>query len=1180
MLGHLPPRLLGGEFELDVDAAHSAVARVAEARGAGVEETARAIVSMVDEAMLGALRVVTVQRGRVPSEFALVAFGGAGGLHANALAAILGCYPVIVPEESGVLSALGFIASDIKNEFSQTFVRSIAATTPDAVRKPFEALTSRARDWLDAESVDVADQDVRFILDMRYSRQGYEIPIELDGVELAALDLAALERRFGEEHTPPLRLRARGRRRDREPARRRDRPRPRPGARGAPEGGDATPSAAQTGTHQVWTPEGTLDVPTYERAALEPGMAIEGYAIVEQYDATTVVLPGHRAVVDPWMNLLIRPEEVPREDALDVATLDLIENALLNARFEMDEVVRRAAMSPMIRVQHDEFPMICNARGQMVVGQFGSYIPEVIDRFGGDIAEGDVILLNDPYLCKGSISHCNDWLVILPIFYEGRRVAFASLFGHMMDVGGKVPGSQVSDALSIWEEGIRIPPIKIFDRGVLNETALDVILNNTRTPDMNRSDLMAIIGGCRAAERRIVEICERFGAGDVRGGLRRAARAHAPGDGAHHPPVHPGGARHLHRLGRRRRPRQRPVQDGADDLARGRRLPRRLDGHRRSGAGLDQLPHPRGPLQAVPRDLHDHGLRPRDPLQRRDLRRLRGDAAGGIAAQPEVPGAAVEPAERPHALLRLHERRARPEGARALDGGRATGRARSSSSRATTTHGEYFQFVELLFGGLPARYSADGLDGHSWWPLFRTTPAEYAESYYPVRISSYVPARDTGGAGLHRGGTAIEKTYVFLGPGAFTVNDDRATIPPWGINGGRHGGCSTKKLIRASGEVVELPSKIDQVPVSAGDTLVFRTAGAGGWGDPLDRDPELVLRDVLRDLVSAEAALREYGVVDRRRRRRPGRHRGRARAASRAARADRALRLRPRPDRRRRMTTSLRTRLAQPGALVALGAHDGLTAKIAERAGVEALYHGGYALAAHHFGVPDVGLVGRAEVVESVRRMRGGDRPADHRRRRHRLRLRGRRLADGARARGRRRERRADRGPGLAQALRPHGGQGGDPGRGDGDQGARRRRGAAVRRDADHRPLRRAAGDRARGHDRPLQRLRRGGRRPRLRRRAPHASRSTRRSPSDCSAPCVANMSETGRSPAIPTEELEAMGYKLVIFPSTQTWVFAKAYEELCQAVIRDRTTASLADRFTSFDDVNALLGLAEWQSR
>ena len=269
------------------------------------------IVSMIDEAMLGALRVVTVQRGRVPSEFALVAFGGAGGLHANALASILGCYPVIVPEESGVLSALGFISSEIKNEFSQTFVRSIATSTPSAVREPFEVLTSRARDWLDGESVEIGDQDVRFILDMRYSRQGYEIPIELDGIEFAALDLAALERRFGEAHSRlygfvleggaeivNLRVAATGRV-------------PLPELQARPEGGrDA--SEAQTGTQRVWTSEGTLDVPTYARAALEPGMAIDGYAIVEQYDATTVVLPGHRAVVDPWMNLLIRPEELSR----------------------------------------------------------------------------------------------------------------------------------------------------------------------------------------------------------------------------------------------------------------------------------------------------------------------------------------------------------------------------------------------------------------------------------------------------------------------------------------------------------------------------------------------------------------------------------------------------------------------------------------------------------------------------------------------------------------------------------------------------------------------------------------------------------------------------------------------------------------------------------------------------
>ena len=493
--------------------------------------------------------------------------------------------------------------------------------------------------------------------------------------------------------------------------------------------------------------------------------------------------------------------------------------------------------------------------------------------------------------------------------------------------------------------------------------------------------------------------------------------------------------------------------------------------------------------------------------------------------------------------------------------------------------GEYFQFVELLFGGLPARYKADGLDGHSWWPLFRTTPAEYAESYYPVRISSYVPARDTGGAGFHRGGTGIEKTYVFTGPGAFTVNDDRATIPPWGINGGRHGGCSTKTLIRATGEVVELASKIDQVPVGAGDTLVFRTAGAGGWGDPLERDPQLVLRDVLRDLVSHEAALRDYGVVVD------------GDAVDSAATAVERARLRDArgpvqpfdfghaPTGELHMTTSLRSRLSEPGAVVALGAHDGLTAKIAERAGIEALYHGGYATAAHHFGLPDVGLVGRAEVVESVRRMRAAtDLPI---------------VVD------------ADTGygseAGVWLTVRELEAAGANAVQIEDQVSPKRcghmegkevipademvikvRAAVAARRSEETLIIARSDALQVNGLDDAIERCNAYGDAGAdlIFVDAPPTVEDYASIGERCSVPGVANMSETGRSPAIPTAELEAMGYKLVIFPSTQTWLFAKAYEELCDAVVRDRTTAAIADRFTSFDDVNALLGLAEWQSR
>jgi N-methylhydantoinase B len=175
--------------------------------------------------------------------------------------------------------------------------------------------------------------------------------------------------------------------------------------------------------------------------------------------------------------------------------------------------------------------------------------------------------------------------------------------------------------------------------------------------------------------------------------------------------------------------------------------------------------------------------------------------------------------------------------------------------------GDYFVLVELLFGGVPGRPLGDGIDGASWWPLFTSTPIEYVESYYPLLIESYRPVTDTGGAGRHRGGTGIEKTYLFRAAGEVTINDDRAVTHPWGIGGGRYGGVSHKLLIRADGERIPLPSKLDFVKVRPGDRLVFRTAGAGGFGDPYDRPAELVARDVRRGLVSTGEALDGYGVV-------------------------------------------------------------------------------------------------------------------------------------------------------------------------------------------------------------------------------------------------------------------------------------------------------------------------------
>ena len=210
-------------------------------------------------------------------------------------------------------------------------------------------------------------------------------------------------------------------------------------------------------------------------------------------------------------NDALRIAEIPTDVTVDPVTLDIIEGALKNARHEMDAVLFRSAMSPVIREQHDEFPMLTDPRGRMVVGQFGAYINDMMADWDRGVYPGDVILTSDPFKCSGSISHTNDWLVLLPIFYEDELVGWSSQFGHQMDAGGPLAGSLPTGARTIFEEGIIIPPVKIVERGVVQEDILRLILNNVRLPEMNRADLFAIVAGCRAGERRVLDLCERFG---------------------------------------------------------------------------------------------------------------------------------------------------------------------------------------------------------------------------------------------------------------------------------------------------------------------------------------------------------------------------------------------------------------------------------------------------------------------------------------------------------------------------------------------------------------------------------------------------------------------------------------------------------------------------------------------
>lgn len=551
---------------------------------------------------------------------------------------------------------------------------------------------------------------------------------------------------------------------------------------------------------------------------------------------------------------------LPATPGIDPITLDLIENALRNARHEMDAVLFRSAMSPVIREQHDEFPMITDPGGRMIVGQFGSYVAEMLQEQAFELYPGDVILQSDPYKCGGAISHINDWMVLVPIYYEDELVGFSSMFGHMMDVGGPVPGSMPTAATSIFGEGIRIPPIKVYEKGVPNKAAIDLLMNNTRTPEMNYSDLMAIIAGSRAGERRVIEICARFGKAAYKEAcealLERTKRA-------------------MRQLIVQNLPEEpQSFEDYVDDDGCGNgpfkmKLTVWREGEHAYFDWTGTSPQAPGPINFY---LHEGMFKmfigvymimvfdPQILFNDGFYDLIHVTLPDGSLVHPKFPAAL---GCRTHALSRQFDvlggalSRNAPEMATAAGYGSSPHFLYSGVDR----NGRPFQLMEILYGGIPGRPIGDGMDGHSWWPLFENIPTEYLESYYPMLIESYASIPDTGGAGRHRGGNGVEKVYLLLEEGEISIHDDRHLTHPWGILGGKPGGRSEKFLVRKDGGREPLASKVDNVKVRNGDRIIFRTAGGGGWGDPLERDPKRVRDDVARKLLSAEAARKWYGVA-------------------------------------------------------------------------------------------------------------------------------------------------------------------------------------------------------------------------------------------------------------------------------------------------------------------------------
>ncbi len=544
---------------------------------------------------------------------------------------------------------------------------------------------------------------------------------------------------------------------------------------------------------------------------------------------------------------------------VDTVTVDIIENALSNARVEMDAVLFRTAMSPGIREQGDCFPMIANVDGKMVVGQFGSFIHGFMQAYEGELEEGDIILTNDPYMCNAAVSHLPDWIVLVPIFKDGRHMAWAAMFGHMSDNGGMVPGSIPISADSIFQEGIRIPPTKLYKKGVLQSDLLELILHNVRTSNWNRFDLNALVAACNTAAKRCVEMAERFGDDIFYSTMEIMLERNHMAMKAIIEMIVP------------EEPRVFEDYVCDDGVGMGPYKIRCKLWREGSVAIFDFEGTDPQAASSINFYLNEDMFKMffgSFTINLIDPQILFNDGfydlvdvriPQGSLLKPNFPAAL---SGRTHALGRIFDVMGGLLGQSAPDAMNAAGFSDSPHFffSGYNDDGEWFQLFQIGFGGIPGRPVGDGPDGHSLWPGFTNVPNEFIEAYFPLRIETYETIADSGGAGLHRGGNGLTVAYRFLADGTVSVHDERWLTYPWGVRGGEPGMRSSKRLVRADGSEQWLPAKSEGIKVSKGDLLYFNTWGGGGWGDPFERDSGLVCADVARGLVSADGA-RRYGVV-------------------------------------------------------------------------------------------------------------------------------------------------------------------------------------------------------------------------------------------------------------------------------------------------------------------------------
>jgi N-methylhydantoinase A/oxoprolinase/acetone carboxylase beta subunit/N-methylhydantoinase B/oxoprolinase/acetone carboxylase alpha subunit len=830
-LGFIPPGRMGdGTIDVSRERAEAALDRLGVA--------ARGVHDLANATMMRALRAVSTEKGRDPADFVLIAYGGSGPVHAAALATELGVRTAIVPRLAGVFSAAGLL-------FAREEWHDVRFCRIDARGGDVDELRR-----LDAEMRRDDAVETQRIADVRYRGQSWSIPVDFPG-DLDGDSLTALVEHFEAEHEQlygtrlesgsPVDIRA---------LRLVSLGPERPGLSLRATPSDAAPGAPRTRLADYG--DGFVETPIRSRAELTE--ATPGPLLVDEFDTTVVVPPGWTVRLDDATGALVLDNVsaavgVRRHD--EAIAMRILGNALSTLADEMATTVFRTAHSAVVRDAMDFSAALCGPSGETVaqavtiplqLGSIPHAMRSLLAKHGTTFAPGDVYLVNDPF---DGASHTPDIFVVKPSFANQRLIGFAVTVAHHGDVGGRVPGTIACDSTEVFQEGLRLPWLKLIDRGEPVDALYDILRANVRMPHELLGDLASQVAACHIGDRGLQELAARHeGLENLMNALLDHTERLLRAEISRWPD---GTAEFVDYMG----------SDGIDICDVPIRVRLTIAGDELVADFSDSAPMVRGSLNCTPSFVEAavyHCVMAASaidiPQTGGALRPITVVTKPGTVVHVVMPNAS---SMRGVAGYRVSDTMNGALAQIVPDRVPAAGEGGSTLAWfAGRIDGEPFVFNELLVGTWGGRPVSDGNDGlANPCASIANVPIEIAESEWPVVVERYGLVPDSGGEGRYRGGLAVERVWRCLTADTLLqVRSDRQTHRPYGLAGGGKGAASSNLIIRVNGDEEWLPPMFSAV-LQPGDVFHHRMAGGGGWGDARERDPEASARDRLNEKVSA-----------------------------------------------------------------------------------------------------------------------------------------------------------------------------------------------------------------------------------------------------------------------------------------------------------------------------------------